>query len=340
MNTWNESKLDALLTAPSERLINDVKKIEGDIIFLGAGGKMGPSLCLLTKNAVEKAGAKSKVIAVSRFTDPIAVNLLKANGVEIISAELLDPGALDKLPDAPNIIYMAGRKFGTNGQEYLTWAMNTWLPSRVAERYKNSRIVVFSTGNVYPPSPLTSGGVTEETILIPVGEYAMSCLGRERMFEYAAKTYGTKLTIYRLNYAIDLRYGVLFDIAEKVLNRIPISLKNPVFNCIWQGDANEIAVRSLLYASSDIFYINVSGPETISVLTTAKKFGRLFNKEPLFCDEPSETSSFSNTGKMAGLFGYPLVSLDTMIKWQAEWIMSGGRSLNKPTHFEEKKGDY
>jgi len=338
---WNETKLDELLTTPSQRLIDDVKKIEGDILFLGAGGKMGPTLCLLTKKAIEKAGTDSKVIAVSRFTDPHAVKLLKDNGVEMISAELLEPGALDKLPDVPNVIYMAGRKFGTNGQEYLTWAMNVWLPSRVAERYKNARIVVFSSGNVYPQTQIISGGAVEEiTLMNPVGEYGMSCLGRERMFEYAAKTFGTKISMYRLNYAVDLRYGVLFDIAEKIQSGVPVSLKMPVFNCIWQGDANEVAIRSLIHADPDIFYINVSGPETASVYTTAKKFAKLLNKEALFCDEPSDTALISNTGKMAELFGYPSVSLETMIKWQAEWIISGGRSLGKPTHFEEKKGDF
>ena len=337
---WNEQKLDELLTTPSDRLIADMKKIEGDIIFLGAGGKMGPTLCLLTKKAIEKAGTNSKVIAVSRFTDKFAVNLLKENGIEIISTDLLEPGALDKLPDVPNVIYMAGRKFGTNGQEYLTWAMNVWLPSRVAERYKNSKIVVFSSGNVYPQVSVISGGVTEDVPVGPIGEYAMSCAGRERMFEYAAKTYGTKIAMYRLNYAIDLRYGVLFDIAEKVYSGTPISLKMPVFNCIWQGDANEVAIRSLIHADSDIFYINVSGPEINSVKTTAKKFSKLLNKEALFCDEASDTASIGNTGKMAEIFGYPQVSIETMIKWQSEWIMSGGRSLGKPTHFEEKKGDY
>ena len=337
---WNEQKLDELLTTPSDRLIADMKKIEGDIIFLGAGGKMGPTLCLLTKKAIEKAGTNSKVIAVSRFTDKFAVNLLKENGIEIISTDLLEPGALDKLPDVPNVIYMAGRKFGTNGQEYLTWAMNVWLPSRVAERYKNSKIVVFSSGNVYPQVSVISGGVTEDIPVGPIGEYAMSCAGRERMFEYAAKTYGTKIAMYRLNYAIDLRYGVLFDIAEKVYSGTPISLKMPVFNCIWQGDANEVAIRSLIHADSDIFYINVSGPEINSVKTTAKKFSKLLNKEALFCDEASDTASIGNTGKMAEIFGYPQVSIETMIKWQSEWIMSGGRSLGKPTHFEEKKGDY
>ena len=340
---WDENKLDELLTAPSDRLVEDMKKIEGDIIFLGAGGKMGPSLCLLAKNAVEKAGTNSKIIAVSRFTDKFAVNLLKDNGVDIISADLLQDGVLEKLPDAANIIYMAGRKFGTNGQEYLTWAMNTALPCRVAERYKNSRIVVFSTGNIYPQTTAISGGATEDTPPNPVGEYAMSCLGRERMFEYAARTFGTKTTIYRLNYAIDLRYGILFDIAEKIQAGIPVSLKMPAFNCIWQGDANEIAIRSLLYADSDIFYLNVTGSETVSVYLTAKKLGKLLNKTVLFCDEPSEplnTALLSNSGKMAELFGYPRVSLDKMIKWQAEWILSGGRSLGKATHFEEKEGSF
>ncbi|MCL1859300.1 MAG: NAD-dependent epimerase/dehydratase family protein [Oscillospiraceae bacterium] len=339
---WNEKKLNDLLTSPSERLISDMKKIEGDIIFLGAGGKMGPTLCLLAKKAIEKAGSNSRVIAVSRFTDKFSVNLLKENGVDIISAELLESGALEKLPDAPNIIYMAGRKFGTNGQEYLTWAMNAWLPSRVAERYKNSRIVVFSSGNLYPQMSAVSGGAIEETTPEPMGEYAMSCLARERVFEYAARTFGTKITMYRLNYAVDLRYGVLFDIAEKVYAGIPISLRMPVFNCIWQGDANEVAIRSLLYAEPEIFYVNVTGPETVSVSLTARKFGKLLNKEALFCDgeELSQTALFSNSGKMTKLFGYPSVSLETMIDWQAEWIMSGGRSLGKPTHFEEKKGDY
>ena len=339
---WNEKKLDELLCEPSERLISDIKKIKGDIIFLGAGGKMGPTICVLTKNAVQKAGTDSKIIAVSKFSDSdrFAVNLLKENGVEMIDADLLEPGALNKLPDSPNIIYMAGRKFGTNSQEYLTWAMNVWLPSRVAERYKNSRIVVFSSGNAYPQLPVNSGGATEDTPVNPVGEYAMSCVGRERMFEYAAHTFGTEISVYRLNYAVDLRYGVLFDIAGKIQADIPVSVSMPVFNCIWQGDANEAAIRSLIHASSDIFYINISGPETVSVYTTAKKLSKLLDKEVLFCDEPSDIALLSNTGKMAELFGYPAVSLDTMIKWQAEWIISGGRSLGKPTHFEEKKGDF
>ena len=337
---WNEKRLDELLSAPSGRLVADAKKIKGDIIFLGAGGKMGPSLCLLAKNAVRQAGTDSKVIAVSRFSDPFAVDLLKQNGVDMISADLLEPGALESLPEVPNVIYMAGRKFGTSGQEHLTWAMNVWLPSRVAERYKNSRVVVFSSGNVYPQVSVSSGGADECTPVAPVGEYAMSCVGRERMFEYAARTFGAALAIYRLNYAVDLRYGVLFDIASRILAGEPVSLSMPAFNCIWQGDANEVAVRSLIHASPDIFYINASGPETASVRATALRLGKLLGKPVAFCDEPSDTALLSNTGKMAELFGYPSVALETLLKWQAEWILAGGRSLGKPTHFEEQKGDY
>ena len=336
----SERELDSLLSAPSGRLVDDVKKIEGDIIVLGAGGKMGPSLCVLAQNAIKEAGTKSKVIAVSRFSDPFAVNLLRENGVEMVNADLLEPGALEKLPDAPNVVYMAGRKFGTGGREYMTWAMNVVLPSMVARRYKDSRIAVFSSGNIYPQLHLDSGGATEDTPPGPVGEYGMSCLGRERVFEYAAKTYGTKIAVLRLNYAIDLRYGVLFDIASKVQNNIPISLSVPAFNCIWQGDANEMAIRSLLFADPEVFCINITGLETVMVHETAKKFGELLDKKVTFENEASETALLSNSAKMAKLFGLPSVSLETMIKWQAEWILSGGRSLERPTHFEEKKGDY
>ena len=337
---WTEQKLNELLTTPSEKLIEDIKKIKGDIIILGAGGKMGPTLCLLTKNAVKKSGINKKVIAVSRFSDPIAAKLLKDNGVEIVSVDLLQENILNTLPDADNVIYMAGKKFGTSGQESLTWAMNTWLPSRVAERYRNSNITVFSTGNIYPQVDISSGGATEETSPSPVGEYAMSSLGRERMFEYAAQAYGTKISIYRLNYAVDLRYGVLSDIAHNILSEEAISLTIPSFNCIWQGDANEVAIRCLLHASSDVFKLNVTGPETASVKDTALKIGKLLGKEPIFKGEEGTTGYLSNANKMIRLFGYPSVSLDTLIEWQIQWIKDGGRDLGKRTHFEEKKGSY
>ena len=214
---WTEEKLNELLTTPSDKLVSDIAKIKGDIMILGAGGKMGPTLAILAKNAIHKAGIEKRVIAVSRFSDPIALDLLHSNGVETISCDLLDHDSLEALPEVENVFYMAGRKFGTDGQEYLTWAMNSTLPAFVAYKFRKSNIVVFSSGNIYPIVPLSSGGCTEEDKVSPVGEYAMSCLARERAFEYAAKTYGTSVCIMRLNYAIDLRYGVLHDIAQTIL---------------------------------------------------------------------------------------------------------------------------
>lgn len=235
---------------------------------------------------------------------------------------------------------MAGKKFGTDGQEPLTWAMNAWLPSRVGERYKHSRITVFSTGNIYPQVSAMSGGATEEIRPEPIGEYGMSCLSRERMFEYAALTYGTQVALYRLNYAVDLRYGVLSDIAHHILKGEPISVATPCFNCIWQGDANEAALRCLLHADSKVFRLNVTGPETASVKAAAYKLGKLLGREPIFSGEEGTNGYLSNAGKMFTLFGYPTVSLDTLIDWQAQWILDGGRELGKATHFEERKGSY
>lgn len=337
---WTEERLDMLLTKPSEALISDMKKITGDIIILGAGGKMGPTLCLLAKRACELAGIEKRIIAVSRFSDPIVKKLLQEHNVEMISADLLEPNEIDALPYVENVIYMAGKKFGTNGMEYQTWAMNACVPSHIIEHYKESRVVAFSTGNVYPKVPVYSGGATEATHPEPVGEYAMSSLARERIFEYAAKTYGTKLAIYRLNYAVDLRYGVLYDIAENIMNNRPISLESPCFNCIWQGDANEVAIRLLLHADESIFRLNVTGPETISVKETALALAKKLGKEALFTGEETSTAYLNNASKMAELFGYPTVSINTLIDWQAEWILSGGRSLGKPTHFEERKGNF
>lgn len=337
---FNEQKLDKMLTTPSARLIEDVKKIKGDVIILGAGGKMGPSLAILAKRAFESAGMNNRVIAVSRFSDPIAVKLLESNNIEIIPCDLMKKGALDTLPDCENVIFMAGRKFGTGTDSAKTWAMNAWLPSLTAERYKNSNIVVFSSGNIYPIVKLSGGGATENTPVGPIGEYTQSVLAREKVFEYASVEYGTRVLIYRLNYAVDLRYGVLFDIASKVYAGEPVSLSATCFNCIWQGDANEAAIRSLLYASSPISYLNITGPETLSVRATALEFGKLFDKEVTFTGEESDSAYISNASLATKLFGYPTYSAKQLIEWQAEWIKSGNRTLNKPTHFEERKGQY
>lgn len=338
---WNEETLNEMLTTPSAGLIADVASIDGDIMVLGAGGKMGPDICILAARAAKAAGVNKTVYAVSRFSDKDAVRRLEAEGVTVIAADLMVDGALESLPDCGNIIFMAGKKFGTTGSEYLTWGMNSWLPSTTAKRFTNSRIVVFSSGNLYPKVSTSSGGATEDVMPLPVGEYPMSCLARERAFEYAAKARGTSVCIMRLNYAIDLRYGVLHDIAQTILADKPVDLSAmPSFNCIWQKDANEAAIRLLLHTSPDMNIVNVTGPESAGVHRTAKMLGAALGKEVTFVGEAADTAYLNNAGKMFRMFGYPEVPLDTLIEWQAEWLQSGGRSLGKPTHFEERNGNY
>ena len=337
---WSEDKLNELLTKPSDKLVEDVKKLKGDIMILGAGGKMGPTLAILAKNAIKKAGVDKRVIAVSRFSDPIAYKYLEDNGVEIISCDLLNVEALNALPEVENVIYMAGRKFGTDGSEYLTWAMNATLPAFVAYKFRKSNIVVFSSGNLYPIVPLSSGGCTEDDKPGPIGEYAQSCLARERAFEYAANQYGTPVFIYRLNFAVDLRYGVLFDVAKRIMDGEPISLTTPCFNFIWQGTANEIAIRGLLHASVPACKMNVTGPEIVSIKHAAKKIAGYLGKEATFVGEEQPNAYIANAGRAVEMFGYPEVSPETLFKWQAEYILDGGRTLDKPTHFEERKGSY
>ena len=337
---WTEDKLNELLTTPSDALIKDIRKIKGDIMVLGAGGKMGPTLCVLAKNACKAAGVEKKIYAVSRGSDPIATQLLLDNGIEVIAMDLLNKEQLYSLPDVENVIYMAGKKFGTNGNEWQTWAMNSVLPAFVGDKFKHSNIVVFSSGNIYPIVPLSEGGCKESDPVAPNGEYAMSCLARERSFEYAANTYGTKVFIYRLNFAVDLRYGVLFDVADKILKGEKISLATPCFNFIWQGSANEIAIRGLLHAKAPAYVMNVTGPETISVKQAAIKLGEYLGKEPLFEDKIGNDAYLNDASLAMETFGYPSVSAQTLIRWQAEWLIDGGRTLNKPTHFEERKGKY
>ncbi|HTF28952.1 MAG TPA: NAD-dependent epimerase/dehydratase family protein [Flavitalea sp.] len=328
------------LFKPSDALINDIKSIDGDIIFLGVGGKMGPSMAKLAKLAIDKAGLKKKITGVSRFSDAHARTELESAGIETISADLLNEKELSALPEAANVMYLAGTKFGTTGKEALTWAMNSYLPGRVAERYKNSKIVAFSTGNVYPYTPVYSGGPSEEAIPNPVGEYGQSCLGRERIFQYFSERNNTPVLIYRLNYAIDVRYGVLLEVAKSVLNEKPIDLTTGNVNVIWQGDANEIALRSFLHCSSPAKILNVTGPETVSIKWLAEQFGILFNKKPQFVNETQPTALLNNASLAHKLFGYPRVTLRHMIDLIAGWLKAGGTTINKPTHFQERKGQF
>ena len=333
-------ELEHKLSEPSERLIEDVAKIQGDIMILGLGGKMGPTLAKLLKKAIDKAGISKRIMGASRFSNEAMYNQLTDFGIECHKADLLDDTALYNLPEAENVIYMAGNKFGTAGNEHFTWAMNAYLPGRVAERYKNSNIVVFSTGNIYPFLPSESGGATEDVRPSPIGEYAQSCLGRERVFEHFSVKNGTKMLLYRLNYALDLRYGVLLEVAKNVIAEKPIDLSMGYVNVIWQGDANEYAIRSLLHCESPANKLNITGPETISVAWLAEKFGEHFGKKPIFENKPAEIALLNDASRAFELFGKPFVSLDEMIKMTVEWVRSGGKEISKPTHFQEREGDF
>ncbi|WP_339804249.1 NAD-dependent epimerase/dehydratase family protein [Paenibacillus sp. FSL R5-0744] len=333
-------ELEERLASPSAALIEELSQLDGDIMLLGVGGKMGPSLARLAVNAIRQAGLNKKVIGVSRFSNKELRRELEEAGVEIISADLSDDKALQSLPETQNILYMAGNKFGTTGNEHFTWMMNAYLPGRVAERFRNSRMVVFSTGNVYPFTPVSQGGATERTSPNANGEYGQSCLGRERIFEHFSHKNGTPMFIYRLNYAIDLRYGVLLELARSVREGLPIDITMGHANVIWQGDANEIALRALLRCSSPPNVMNITGPETLSLRWAANEFGRKLGIEPIFTGAEAPTALLSNAAKAAATFGYPRVSLAEMIDWIGDWVGQGGETWNKPTHFQEREGKY
>jgi nucleoside-diphosphate-sugar epimerase len=322
-----EEQLEDFLSQPSEADRAALAALEGDLLILGAAGKMGPSLVRRAK----RAAPGKRVYAVARSAIP---------KIETLSADLLDRAQLANLPDAPNVIFMAGRKFGSTGNEPLTWATNALLPALVAERFAHSRIVAFSTGNVYPFVAVTSGGATEETATAPVGEYAQSTLARERMFEYFSARNGTPVTILRLNYAIDLRYGVLLDIGRKVFERRPIDLTMGYVNVIWQGDANSACLRSLALCESPPRIFNLTGPETLSVRSIAQEFGEHFGREPVFEGVEAETALLSNASKLHALLGPPAVSVAAMIGMVAHWIERARPSLDKPTHFETRSGRF
>lgn len=327
------------LLKPSERLVEAMAALQGDVLILGAGGKMGPALASLAKEAIALSGVDKRVIAVARYSDKEVRRELDAKGIETIKSDLLEDD-LASLPDAANVLYLAGTKFGTTGNESYTWAMNAWLPGSVANRYKDSRIVVFSTGNVYPLVQVSSGGATEETLPSPIGEYAQSCLGRERIFQYFSSKHNTRSLIYRLNYANDVSYGVLLEIGKSVRERKPIDLRMGYVNVIWQGDANEIALRSLAHCSVPPKILNVTGDETTSVRSVAETFGEIFEVAPQFIHEEQATALLSNASEAARLFGPPRVSVEQMIELVAAWVDTGGKTLNKPTHFQERDGKF
>lgn len=335
----NEAELEDLLTKPSPADIAAVTEWTGDILLLGAGGKMGPTLAIRIKRAIEQAGLKHRIIAVVR-KDRDGVYTAHREGIDLLETDLLDPASYDKLPDAQNVIFMAGRKFGSVGDQPLTWATNVWIPALAAQRFHTSRIVAFSTGNVYPFTPAPGPGANEDLPPAPIGEYAQSALGRERLFEYFSNVHRTPTLIYRLNYAVDLRYGVLVDIGQKVLSHQPVDLTTGYANVIWQGDANSFCLRSFPLCASPARLLNVTGQKTLSVRAMAELFGKRFGVTPVLTGTEAPTALLSDSSRCSQLLGPPDISEDELFEMTANWLKQGGTTLNKPTRFESRNGSF
>lgn len=335
-----EPQLEDVLSKPTPEVVQAMGRLQGDLIVLGVGGKMGPTLARMARRAIDAAGVKHSVIGVARFSDPRARESLEAAGVRCVQCDLLDRAEVMKLPDGAAVISMVGQKFGTTGAESATWATNAYLPGLIAERYRGLPTMAFSTGNVYPLVPVSSGGVTEATPPGPVGEYAQSALGRERMFEYFSRLHATPTTIYRLNYAVELRYGILLEIAQKVWSGTPVDVRMGYVNVIWQADANAIGLRMLFLGQSPPEIYNVTGPEVLSVRAIAARFGEFLDRKPIIHGTEEPTALLSNAAKAIGVFGPPAVSADRAMALVAHWVKSGGRTLNKPSHFETRDGKF
>lgn len=336
-------QLEDSLSQPSEADIAAMADLKGDLMILGAAGKMGPSLTRLAKRASDAAGVSRRIFAVARYSNEALIQEMEQLGVTVLRADLLQSADLAALPDAPNVIYMAARKFGTGGggaEAAATWAMNAYLPGRVAERFASSRIVSFSTGNVYPFLEAGSGGASEETPLNPVGEYGISALARERIFTYFSNRNGTPVSILRLNYAIDLRYGVLVDLARKILAGTPIDVSMGAVNIIWQRDANSVCLRSFGWCSSPPDVLNLTGPETLSVRWLAQQLGTRLGVEPEFAGEEQSEALLSNAARCQRRFGYPTVPVEILLDWVANWLQLGGETWDKPTKFQVRDGKF
>ena len=340
MKFEDEQQLEDYLSQPNNDVVEMFKTLKGDILFLGIAGKIGPSLALMAKRACESAGVEKEIYGVSRFSSNKEREHLEELGIKTIKGDLLDREFLESLPKVENVFFLAGMKFGAEGNPSLTWAMNTFLPGLVAENFKTSRIVVYSTGCVYPLVTPETGGSKEVDNADPVGEYAQSCLGRERMFEYGSKKNESPVVLFRLNYAVEPRYGVLVDIAQKVRDKQTIDLSMGYFNVIWQGDANNIALLALKHTEVPANILNVSGPEILSVRKTAEEFGKLFGVKPEFSGSEASSALLTDSSKTYSLMGEPKVSMETLIRWIGHWVLEEKRSLSKPTRFEVRDGKY
>jgi nucleoside-diphosphate-sugar epimerase len=333
----SEEELEEALSRPGPSLVATLARVPGDLLILGAGGKMGPSLARMAR----RADPVRRVIAVSRWSSPEAESTLQGAGVETVRADLRDPHALAGLPNAPNVVFMAGQKFGTSGSPATTWAMNAGVPAFTAERYAGARMVVFSTGNVYPLTAPEHGGSTESDEPAPVGEYAFSCLARERLFTAGSARHGTLVSIVRLNYAHDLRYGVLTDLAARLKARRPVDLAMGYVNVIWQGDANALALAALAHAAApEPWIVNVAGPDVLRVADLAAALGARLGVEPTFTGVEAPDALLSRSGRMRDLLDDPLMPLDTLLDWVGDWVARGGPLLGKPTGFETRDGRY
>lgn len=337
---FSKQTLDYYISTPKSCAQQAARKIRGDVLVLGAAGKMGHHLSLMLKRCFEANGQNNRVIAVSRFSSPGSRDQFEKNGIRTIACDLHNENDLAALPGAENIWFMAGVKFGTGNQPELLHKMNVEMPGRVAHRFKRARITVLSTGCVYSFVPVNSAGSTELDPVKSIGEYAESCRGRENAFRSISEKEGLRAVLIRLNYSVEMRYGVLVDIAQKVLNRQPIDISMGRFNCIWQGDALTHIIASIELARSPVEVLNVTGPETLSICDTAKKFGALLDREPVFTGKEQETTWLNNANKAIQLFGAPEVSADQMIGWIAEWLKHGRETLGKPTKFEVRSGKF
>lgn len=333
-------ELECALSEPTPGVIETMGRLEGDIVLLGAGGKMGPTLARMARRASDAAGVKRRVIGVSRYSSAEEESKLRAAGVETIRCDVLDADALNALPGAPNVVYMVGMKFGSSGAEGLTWAVNAFLPGLVSMKYRDSRIVAFSSGNVYKFVPADTRGSDETSAVEPIGEYAMSVLGRERVFQHFSTSLQIPMAILRLNYATEMRYGVLVDIARKVHAGEPVDVSNGHVNVIWQGDANAMTLQAFDNAAAPPFVLNVAGPEILSVRQLAHEFGKMMGKKPIIEGQEAPDALLSDGSLGYELYGKPRVSAKQMIGWIAEWVMGGGDSIGKPTHFETRNGKF
>lgn len=336
----NEAELDERLTRPTPDVVDALRACPGDVAILGAGGKMGPTVARLVRRAADAAGTPRRVLAVSRFgTGPLPERLAE-QGIEVERADLTDWASLAALPEVPNVIFLAGQKFGTRSLPSTTWVTNTVVPALVADRFRDARIVGLSTGNVYPLTPASGGGSREEDTPGPVGEYAWSCLGRERVLEHASRARGTPVAVIRLNYAVDLRYGVLVDLALKIKAGTPIDLGMGHVNVIWQGDAARQVVQALARASVPPFVVNVTGPDVLAVRAVALELGRLLGCDPVFTGTEGSDALLSSTARAQSLWGLPSVSSAQLVAWVASWVSQGGVTLGKPTHYEQREGSF